>query len=74
MGWNYRVIKAEDQYSIHEVFYYEGGDGAVKGYTQEPSFPRGETLDDLRDDLARYRRALDFPVLEEGADGMLKEV
>jgi len=71
--WNYRVIKriydtgeaydiGEAYYTICEVFYDEGG--SVNLYSG-PKSPRGETLDDLKENLSFMQIALNKPVLDE---------
>lgn len=66
MTWNYRVIcrvhQGETFYAIHEVFYdKKGKPGSV---TQEPSYPQGETKNELRRDFRHYQQALTRPILE----------
>ncbi len=65
MSWRYRVFRSdlegEVSYSIHEVYTMDDG---ISWTTDEMS-PRGETLEELRDDLKRMRRALSEPVLIE---------
>lgn len=58
---NYRVIHRDGEYAVHEVFY--GDDGRVVGFTQEPVFPRADSLDHLIAECERYRRAFSEPVL-----------
>jgi hypothetical protein len=58
----YRVVLRDGQYAVHEVFLND--DGRVIGCTQEPVFPRGETLDELAAELRRYQAALSEPVLD----------
>ena len=64
--WNYRVIQHKTDagcaYVIHEVHY--DADGQPVGVTVDPTWPAGDTLEDLRQDLAAYAAALDKPVLE----------
>ena len=60
--WNYRVMRNGDEVAIHEVFYRD--DGSVRGWTATPVWPRAGTVEELRDELARYARALDEPVLD----------
>ena len=70
MTWNYRVIHEkiilgdyeEDVYTIHEVYYDEEGNPELT--TESACYPQGETLDELREDMEFYRRALSKPVLE----------
>jgi hypothetical protein len=60
--WNYRVMRKDGQYAVHEVFYED--DGRVSGYTTDPVFPRADSLEELADEFQRYRRALDETVLD----------
>jgi hypothetical protein len=59
--WNYRTVSADNQHAIYEVFY-DSDDGAV-AWTLTPSYPRGESFEDLKEDFARYSRALSDPIL-----------
>jgi hypothetical protein len=66
MTWNYRVIKrtypdGTVTFTVHEVFYNE--DGKSHLVTQDPCFPQGETLDELRCDFELYQMAFEKPVL-----------
>lgn len=68
-GWGYRVVKASDHpgcklgYAIYEVFYNRAGE--ICGITEDPAFPFGETIDELRGDLEYMLNDLSLPVLEE---------
>ncbi len=75
--WNYRVVRkayppdinGERDYilGIHEVYYDENGKPDM--VTEERMDAHGETLDELREDLAHMLLALDKPVLEYDALG-----
>ncbi|MCA1782025.1 MAG: hypothetical protein LC679_07580 [Intrasporangiaceae bacterium] len=72
MNWNHRVMRkthdtGEVAYSIREVFYESDGEDAGKiiGWTADAMDPHGETLDELRADLARMLAACDRAVLDE---------
>ena len=66
MSWEYRVMNVDGQHAIHEV-HYEGNDRAKpKTYSMNPTFPRGEDLADLQEDIQRYFEALTLPVLTPG--------
>jgi hypothetical protein len=58
----YRVIHRRRRYAIHQVYYDEQGE--IWTCSQEPAYPEGHSLDDLRADLARYWSALELPALE----------
>ena len=63
MSWNYRVIKnAEQQFSIHEVYYDE--EGKPHSMTVDPVSAFGETLEELKDDSLLISVALTKPVLD----------
>lgn len=63
MSWQYRVMKVDGQHAIHEV-YYDGNDiSRPKSYSETPTYPRGENLDDLAQDFVLYQEALKMPVL-----------
>jgi hypothetical protein len=72
MPWNYRVIRSGDIYSIREVYYKDEGLFVVEGYSAEPSFPHGESLEELIDDLSRFMAASKEPVLSEDTEGNLR--
>lgn len=65
MGWNFRVViteykslkgEVELSFAIHEVYYDKIG--RPNGVSTEPSYPRGETLEELESSLKLYRLAL----------------
>ena len=56
------MILKNGTYAIHEVFYNE--EGKPWTCTEDPVCPEDDTLDALREDLVRYQRALEWPVLE----------
>ena len=67
MTWNYRAIKeiseGEEVYRVYEVYYDK--DGQIDGWTQKPTYPQGETLDELRSSLIMMLRDVDnCPVLD----------
>jgi len=65
--WNYRVVVGEDgEHAIHEAFYDDSG--RLQGTTATPVYPRADSLEGLREELRSYLRALDEPVLKNGAD------
>jgi hypothetical protein len=61
--WNYRVIERSGEFAIHEVFYDAAG--TVTGWTEMPVYPRAESVEDLRLELARYAGAIEQPVIVE---------
>lgn len=60
-GWDYRIIKDGNLYTIHEVYYDENGKPDL--VTVEPSFPAGDSLDELRKDFEHYQDAWNKPIL-----------
>lgn len=74
MVWNHRVIReryskkeanlndAEFFYTIREVFYSDEG-GTPELVTMEGDSPFGETLEELKQDIEWFRKALGQPVL-----------
>lgn len=71
MTWNYRVLKAGDQFAIHEV-HYDDENGRITGYSNLPAYPRGDTFEDLVDDIRRYESAIERPVLHEKDGGVFE--
>jgi hypothetical protein len=59
--WNYRVVKNEGVFAIHEAYYDDAGE--VMTITVEPMAPRGDSLAELRADLEKFCQALAEPVL-----------
>lgn len=69
--WNHRVarrtVEGETCYGIHEVYYSDNGE--IRFWTLDPVDPFGETVDELRADLARmygatYKDVIDLDELE----------
>jgi hypothetical protein len=70
--WNYRVVRTttehydgekEASFAIHEVHYSKEGKPIL--FTADPMYPRGETLEEFKDDLEKFLSALDKPTLNE---------
>ena len=61
MTWNYRVMVRGGRYAVYEV-YYE--DGRITNCSAEPTYPTGESPQDLAEEFERCRRALMEPVLD----------
>ena len=69
MRWNHRVVlrvepDGSTHYGVHEVYYYDADD-RPNARTLDASDPTGETLDELREDIAMFARALERPVLTD---------
>jgi hypothetical protein len=72
MSWNYRVIKRierhhhgnEPVYTINTV-YYDNPGGQVTQWSDEPVWPVGETVDELRSDCEKLLRAFELPILAQ---------
>ena len=61
MSWDYRVVKKEDMYGIHEVYYDE--DGWPYLCTKNPITMDARLLPDLEWMLKHFQAALDEPCL-----------
>ena len=70
MSWNYRVIhtvlKGEygtpHQYAVHEVYYNKAG--SPISVSVNPIAPVGETLNELKNEMEHYMKALKEPILQ----------
>lgn len=62
-GWNYRVVKDKDGFSIREVFYNK--EGKIITWTVEACWPYGETLEELKLDVKHLQQALKRGILTE---------
>ena len=83
MSWNYRVIRNSStvndttylSYNIHSVYYDKEGEPFA--WSKDPQSPFGETLEELENDLERFRKAFEKPILEihqENDRSLLKKV
>ncbi|TAN42416.1 MAG: hypothetical protein EPN25_02970 [Nitrospirae bacterium] len=61
MSWDYRVIESGGTFTIHEVHYNDKD--AITAISEEPMGPSGQTLEELKDDVEYFLRALTMPVL-----------
>jgi len=77
MVWNHRVVKREQKlpdgmvditYHIHEAYYDKRG-AKADTITSEPTAPMGKTLLELREELERNLKAVNFAI--ENADAVL---
>ena len=67
MHWNHRIMKRTDiygcpYYTIHEVYY--GKDNQPDTWTEQPVYPVGNTIEELRDDLERMLEAFAKPPVD----------
>lgn len=65
--WNYRLMRHTDAFgreyfAIHEAYYDDAGN--VTAWTDDAASPMGETKDEVREELERMLRALEYPVVE----------
>jgi hypothetical protein len=70
MSWNYRIIKDNDGLRIFDVYYDEAGHPIATHAV--PSYVYGDTVDDLREQLALMSEALVLPILDENEIGNAK--
>lgn len=78
MSWNYRIVKTNfdngvTTYGIHEAHYYKAEDEVPHSITTEPVTCYSDSVGGLRQELERFKLALDKPVLEL-KDGKVLEV
>jgi len=59
-SWNYRVVKRDDVFAIHEVYYK--GDKIV-AISDDSIEPCGESFDELSNDVHLFTLAIKNPVL-----------
>jgi archaellum biogenesis ATPase FlaH len=67
--WNHRVLKHEKKdkrasrewYTIHEVYYNKKGE--IVAYTDDPVYPYGESKIELLEEIMRFMKCLDKPIL-----------
>lgn len=65
MTWNYRVMIRDGCYAVHAVYYAD--DGRITNWSAEPMVLSGESVEDLSQELERFRRALSEPMLDYDA-------
>jgi hypothetical protein len=61
--WNYRVIEHEEMFYIHEVYYNSKGE--ITSISEDPMYPCGENIDELRSDMEHFLQAFSRPVLKK---------
>lgn len=61
MTWSYRIVKKDDSFAVHEVYYDD--DGNPEMVTVEPVGVAGDTYKEFIDDMAHYVATLGKPVL-----------
>lgn len=62
-GWEYRIVRRDNYYSIHEAYYRDQPD-QPDGWTQEPITVGGSNLEDIKWQLEKMLKCLDLPILE----------
>jgi hypothetical protein len=62
MTWNYRIVKANDGYGLHEIYYDENG--IPNARTQEPIL-MGENQDDIVADLKMMLCDAQKPIIDD---------
>lgn len=67
MTWNHRVVRSlvagEPFFEIREVYYTESGE--VCSMTAEGVSPCGDSVEELFEEIERFIRARERPVIEE---------
>jgi len=64
MTWNYRIIKVDNFYSIHEVYYNE--DGSVDYWAEDSAGAFSESEKGVKRVLKMMKKATKKPVLQVG--------
>ncbi|HEY8561149.1 MAG TPA: hypothetical protein VIL74_12310 [Pyrinomonadaceae bacterium] len=67
--WNFRVLKKDDLFAIHSVYYDE--DGEIVGWNRHPDPVIDEDLDYLKTQLTLMLEATEKEVID--LDAMAKE-
>ena len=66
MTWNYRIVSEKapegEFLQLYEVYYDD--DGKIKGMTENPMKPYGESVEELQNDLEYMMEDLKQPVLD----------
>lgn len=62
MTWEYRVVNRCGELAIFEVYYNDSGE--VVGFSGDPTYPAGETLDELVLNMNMYQEAILKPVVD----------
>jgi hypothetical protein len=70
MYWNYRIIKSQGAYGIHEV-YYNDVNGDIT-WTETPVGVVGDTKEDLAAEFRHMEEAFTRPVLVERGEGIVE--
>jgi len=61
MRWDYRVVEHPDCYKVHEVYYNDSGEPV--GFSPEPAWSVGTTVEELSHCLIHQMGALIKPVI-----------
>ena len=64
MSWNYRIVKKDGCYGIHEVYYKDNNAMKTKMVSVNPMDPHGETIGKLKSDFELMKGAFDKPTLD----------
>lgn len=62
MSWNYRVVKVNNEYGIHEIYYDNAG--RIVGHSESSVIPVVDTVEELRQVLLLFQEALEKDVVE----------
>jgi hypothetical protein len=62
MKWNYRVVKKDNQFTIHGVYYDEKSN--IVSLDNDPNYPFGEDLEELEDRLKLMQDSLKKAIID----------
>lgn len=77
MQWNYRVVRYTDasggvQFRVYEAYYdNDDRESEPSSLTEDPVYPLGDTVDELREELEMMRKAFDLPVIDRAEKPLL---
>lgn len=59
--WNYRVVRMKDDLRVYDVYYDDAGKPEARH--EQPTYLYGDTVEELREQLALIEEALAKPIL-----------
>lgn len=63
MIWNYRIIENKKIFNIYEVYYNNKGE--ITAISEDPMYPQGNNLEELKGDMEYFLQAFNRPLLKK---------